>query len=746
MKIIKIYFLVKLLFLSSLQYSQSIRGVVYSDIGGVRKPLEDAVVKWINTTRGTITDKEGKFQLKSDGITDFRLIVFLAGFMTDTVIINEGVTDIEIVLKTVFSTDEIKVEDRRRSTTFGNYIPKTEIISSKELVKAACCDLSGCFGRNSSVDVAVTDILTDSKELKILGLEGVYTQILTDNLPVFHGYNVKYGISSVPGTSIDKITISKGSNSVIWGYESISGIMNVILKDYEKSDKLMINGFINSMLEKQVNLNYAGEISSSLKNIFMFHTTQKSRAMDDNGDGFLDNPLITRYVIFDKMNFSDNKKRTEFHLAARYWNERRESGQKYTEHGHGESVINRHYDQDLRINSYEGYFRFSREFNKTSNVKIYGSSSYYDQKSLYGITNYNARQTLFNLMGFYEFEITEDNFLKTGLSYKFRKANESIWFSDTTSRRYDGVYENNESIPGLFAENSLNLFDNKLSVMSGVRLDRHNRFNLIFTPRILLRYQPDDAIVLRLSAGTGFRNADIINEHINILASSRDVVILEELKAERMFNYGANVIYYFSGRDISGNFNFDVYRTEFSNKIIADYDSSPSEVIFSNLKGSAYSNVIQSELNVTLFRSLDIKIAHKFIVTKYDYLGRRYEQAFNPRHRFQATFSWWSDDNLWGVNAGLNWYASQRLPSTSNNPPEYRLSDRSDPYTILNMQLNRNFKYFELYAGVENLLNFRQHNPIISAEDPFGPYFDTSFIWGPTKGRELYAGFRFILR
>lgn len=226
--------------------AQSIKGVVYSDAEGKKEVLEDAVVKWINTTKGTITDNKGIFELKLEGITDKRLVISYAGYKTDTVEA-EGKDFVEINITPNISTSTIEVEDNKRSTFFGNYQAKTEIISSKELVKEACCDLAGCFGRNSSVEVAVTDIITDAKELKILGLEGAYTQLLVDNMPLMSGLNVKYGISSIPGTMIDKITISKGSNSVLQGYESISGIMNVILKDYNNSDRLMINGFVNSM-------------------------------------------------------------------------------------------------------------------------------------------------------------------------------------------------------------------------------------------------------------------------------------------------------------------------------------------------------------------------------------------------------------------------------------------------------------------------------------------------------------------
>jgi len=738
-------FVIALFLFSGSVYSQNITGYVFGDDEGKKQPLDAAVVKWINTTKGTISDSTGKFSLALTNITDKRLVVSYAGYKTDTVEAADQ-QSVEVMLFPNMSTSIINVEDSKKSTYFGNFPSKTEVISSQELVKEACCDLAGCFGRNSSVEVAVTDIITDAKELKILGLEGAYTQLLVDNMPLLSGLNTKYGISSIPGTQIDKITISKGSNSVIQGYESISGIMNVILKDYNTSDRLLVNGFMNSMLEKQFNLNFANPVSKKWNNILTLHTVQKSDVMDDNGDSFLDNPLTTRYVLYNKWNFHDQEKKTDFNIAGRYWNEKRIGGQKdLGSHGTSHSTGQRLYEQTVKINSFEGYSRFSNQFTETSGLKMYLTSSYYDQASYYGFTKYDARQTNFSAMGFYEFEIIPRAFLKTGISYKYQKIDEVIAFEDTTSKTYAGNYIKKESIPGVFAENSLSFLEDQASLMTGIRFDYHNEHKLIVTPRALFRYQPMKTLVFRASIGSGFRTINLFSENSNILASSRNVVIAGNLEPEKVLNYGADILFYFGANDYSGSFNVDYYRTDFSNKIIPDYDSNPTEVIFANLNGKAFSNVMQAELSLTLLRNVDLKLAYKYIELKYDKDGVRYEQPFNPKHRMLTTFSYTPTSKSWSVSAGLNWFGKQRLPSTASNPVQYQLPSESKPYTLVNAQFNKNFKYFELYAGVENLLNFKQENPIISADDPFGPYFDTSFIWGPTKGREIYAGFRFIL-
>ena len=730
------------IFSNEVSYSQNLTGIVNSDLNNKLEPVEGAVVKWINTKTGTAADEKGRFELTSENIKDKRIVVSNIGYKSDTINVS-GKLYIEIILIPNSTTETIDVEDEENSTYISDDLAKTEVITSQELVKDACCDLSGCFGKNSSVEVAVTDIITDSKELKILGLEGVYTQILIDNMPMMNGLNVKYGVSSIPGTMIDKITISKGSNSVIQGYESISGIMNVLLKDYDNADRVLVNGFVNSMLEKQVNLNLSDNLNKNINTIFTLHTAQKSNRVDDNNDGFLDNPLITRYTLFNKWNFANEKNKSEINIAGRYWNEERTGGQNNynISADEGSNLI---YGQTAKINSADGYFRFAKEIDETKGLKLYLNANYYDQKSYYGITKYDAKQNNFVAMGFYEFETSGNLLFKTGLSYKYLKINENISFLDTSVKTYSGNYIKKESIPGIFTENSFSLLNNKATLMTGLRLDYHNEYGLIFTPRILLRYQPENEFVLRVSAGTGIRTTNLFSDNSNLLASSRDIIIAEELNPEKIINLGADVLYYFSLGNFVGSLNLDFYRTIFSNKIIPDYDLNPSQVIFANLNGNAFSNVFQSEANINIMRNLDLKLAYKMIDLQYENNGEYFKQPFNSTHRFFSSFSYTNDS--WSISSGLQWFGIQSLPSTASNPVRYQRPKESESYTMINAQVNKFFDFFELYAGIENILDFTQSFPIISPDDPFGQYFDTSYIWGPTKGREFYFGFRYFVK
>lgn len=727
-----------LLFFTINTYSQIIKGTVY-DINNKRLP--GVTIKWINTSEGTLTDNNGNFQLSSENINDKRIIVSYLGYENDTANVS-GTPLVEIKLSRPVTTDVIEVEEHMNSSYIRNIDTKTEIITQMELKKDACCDLSGCFGKNASVDVAVTDILTNTKELKVLGLDGEYTQILVDNLPLVTGLNSKYSVTSIPGTLIDKITISKGSNSVIQGYESISGIMNVLLKDYHSSERLMVNGFMNSMMEKQFNLN-AGQKFGEWNSLLAFQTVQKSNRIDENNDGFLDFPLITRYMLFNKWNFGeDEDDKTNVTIGAKYLNEERIGGQKYfdKETNTGSTDI---YGQTVSLDNAEIYTRISHQLDSKKQFKFFLSGMYFKQNSYYGTTVYDGKQQNFYANLLYEFPVLGNNYMRLGMSYKYDEIDEGIRFLTASDKTYAGNYLKKESIPGIYAETSADIIHEKLSLIAGMRLDNHNEYGLVYTPRGLLRYQITDITVMRASFGTGFRTVNLFNEYAGHLASSKDIIVPEKTDAERMVNFGIDLLQYFSFGSFSGNVNLDFYRTVFSSKLIPDYDSDPHKIYLNNVKNNAASNVFQIEFNINYLKNVDFKFAYKYIDLYYFENGFRKEQPFNSKHRIVGGLSLSTDNNEWIFNTTYQWFGKQKLPSTALYPSQYRRPDYSGTYVLVNAQITKNFKNIELYAGVENIFNFMQDNPIISPDNPFGPFFDTSFVWGSTRGREFYLGFRF---
>ena len=731
-----------LLLAGSSNAQEVIKGTVLGIEEGTRSPVTGASVQWINTTKGTITNAEGKFELAIANISDKRVIVSMMGFNSDTISADTG-KDLLIELRLV-STSEILVEEDNSSNTISKDVVKTEVLSQNEFKKASCCDLSGCFGSNSSVEVAVTDIVTNTKEMQILGLDGSYTQILMDGIPNMSGLTSKYGLNSIPGTLINKINISKGANSVLQGYESISGIINIELKDFNSSEKFLLNGYMNNTLERHVNTNYAGKWDK-WSTIFSGHTAQESIRLDENGDGFMDAPLITRYMGYNKWSFEDDDEEVSFDAAVQYVNEKRIGGQKgFSKDDMGSNSI---YGQTVDLNSFKVYSKFGKTLENNDQVKGFFSYDVYDDLSYYGITRYNAKQKSLYANVFYETELFTDNMLKGGLSYRHELIDEDINFTHATSKSYAGIYNKKESVPGAFLENVFTGLNRKLMVISGVRLDYHNKYDAIVTPRFLAKYEFTPETILRASFGTGFRTINLFNEYSNLFSSGRDIIIGEELNPEKVVNFGVNLVQYVTIGDVHADVVVDYYKTNFINKIIPDYNSNSSRVTFENLHGSAGSDVFQVETNIRPFANLDIKNSYKYNTVKYSQNGIEEDAPFIAKHKILSNVSYSFDENKWGANVSMNWFGKQTLPDTKSNPIEYQQPSESEPFAVFNAQINKNFESFEFYAGLENIFDYKQANPIVSANNPFGQYFDTSFIWGPVKGREIYAGFRFkILR
>lgn len=738
------FFIIAVVISVSPLFSQTLKGVISGEVDKGKEPLEGAVIRWLGVKKGALTDVQGRFEISLNGISNKKITVQYIGYVKDTIDVSDK-DFVEITLKASLTTQQINVESEQSSSYTGNENSKTEIITQSELKKAACCDLSGCFGKNASVDVAVTDILTNTKELKVLGLEGAYTQILIDNVPMMTGLVTKFGVSGIPGTLVDKITVSKGSNSVIQGYESISGIMNVLLKDYSTSEPLMLNGYLNSGLEQQVNLNLATKMKNEKwSTLLALQTVQESMHMDENKDGFLDAPLVRRYMIYNKWKYGkveDDKTLATFGL--KYINERRVGGQSsfHIEHDLGSPKV---YGQTVEFDDGDVYSRISRKLGEKTQMKIYLNGSFFNQTSYYGITKYTGKQRDFYANAIVETELFTNAYYRFGSSYRYETIDENIDFLQPTSKTYAGYYEKLESIPGIFSEASVDIKSLNMSLIGGVRLDNHNKYGLITTPRFLVRYQLGSGTVFRASFGTGFRTVNLFSEYSNHLASGKDIIISGELKPERMINYGIDILQYYNLGFATGTVNLDYYRTDFTSKVVPDYDSNPLAITFSSLP-KAGSDVFQVETGITFFKKFEFKLAYKYIDLFYFTGDTKYENPYNAKHRILSGLSYSTPEKSWIFNVSMQWFGKQNLPSTAGNPVQYQRPSESDPYTILNAQISKNFKNFEIYAGAENLLNFTQENPIISAENPSSVYFDTSNIWGPTRGREFYLGARFML-
>lgn len=728
---------------------QTLKGKVFGKGEYEKEILPGAAVHWLGTTVGASANENGVFEIKTDSIADKRLVFSFVGYDSDTLLITDQ-TYISVTLKGAKQLKEVTVVGEQGTAYISNINPiKTEVITQKELTKSACCDLAGCFETQASVQPQTTNVITNSKELRILGLSGVYNQLLFDGMPMFQGLSFTYGISSIPGTLVDNIFVSKGANSVLQGYESISGQINVLPKMPDKAEKLLLNVYLNNFMEKHFNANFSTSLGKNNKwsTLLTFHTVQPANKFDRDKDNFLDLPLLTRYMAYNRWKYgNENKKGVFTHIGVRYLNEQRIGGQTFF-NPNNEKGSTSIYGQTVNYSQPELYTKTGYRFNDDHALVFIASGFYQKQNSYFGTVKYDAEQ----LNGYanlqHEWLWKEQHLLKYGVSFRYQDLNENVSFTDTSLHRtYAGLYNTKQVVPGVFAENTFHWNEDKVVWIVGARLDNHNKFGSIFTPRTLLKYSINKNNTVRGSIGTGWRQVNLFSENINLLVSSRDIVFAEELKPEQGLNWGLNYTYTFDKEKMSGNFSADFYQTRFFNQFFPDYDSDPTKAIIKNFTGTSISNGLQIEANFKFFKVLEFRTAYNYLDVYREISGSKYLLPFNPKNRVMAAISYRPKNDKWYFDVNAHWYDKQRLPNTATNPIEYQHADYSKPYTLLNAQITYKWKRFDVYVGCENIFDFRQKRPIVSWQDPFSKYFDTSSVWGPTRGRETYIGIRWKLK
>ena len=721
---------------SHYSFAQNLTGKVVTDT--LTEPLPYTIVYWINSSVGTTSDSSGTFNIPITNITDKRLIINLLGYVSDTILITDQ-TNIRIQLHADPTVSEIIIRGKE-TNTYG-----TASINQAELQKSSCCDLAGCFETQATVQPMTTNIITNSKELRILGLSGVYNQVLIDGMPLIQGLSYTYGISSIPGTLVENIYIAKGANSVLQGFESISGSINVILKQPDKTKKLFLNAYMNSFMEKHLNANYSKRWNK-WSTLGSFHMVQPAKDFDRDKDTFLDIPKLTRYMLYNKWKYSDEDSLGwSTMIGLRYLHEQRVGGQvNFDVSQKGSSTV---YGQTVAIDQPELYTKTGYRFTENKKITLIASSFYQNQDSYFGAIHYKAQQ--YNAYGNVQYELRwkKKHQLKTGISIRYMHRREQIDFTagDVIGRTYAGTYLKNEIIPGVFAENVFKWRGDKIAWIVGMRLDHHNTYGFFFTPRTQFKYDFTRTTTMRLSAGTGWRTINIFSENINLFASSRDIVITEKLNPEQAFNWGINLSQDITGENFKGIVSLDFYQTRFSNQIFPDYDSDPQKAFIRNYTGTSISNGFQVEGNFTFYKRFTAKLAYTFLDVFRMEQGEKFILPFNARNKVMGSFSYMPVTKAWHADVNVHWFGEQRLPNTSSNPVEYQRPKKSDPYTIISAQFTKTWKTVELYGGCENIFDFRQLRPILGWQDPFGPYFDSSFAWGPTRGREFYLGIRFMI-
>lgn len=720
-----------------------LKGKVIEQFDQKELPIIGANIYWSNTSIGTTSDLDGNFKL-SKLKTNNKLVISYVGYRSDTIEVNSQ-NYLKVILENSVDLDEVTITYKRNSTEISLLEPlNSKVMGEKELLKAACCNLSESFETNPSVDVSFTDAVTGTRQIQMLGLAGPYTQITRENMPDIRGLSSIYGLTYIPGTWIESIHLNKGTGSVVNGYESIAGQIDVNLRNPSSMDKLYLNVYGNQKGRIELNANLQADVGDKWGTALLLHGMNNSLKDDHNGDNFLDHPLGEQYVLLNRWELY-NDKGIHFQVGVKG---------TYIDKIGGESDFNpdtdkgttNYWGMNIHTERYEAWAKFGKvNIDKPwQSVGFQVSGAIHNQDAYFGLTNYQAQQNTFYSNLLFQSIINNTNhIIKTGLSFQYDDYKEQLNALD---------FDRLEYVPGAFVEYTYNYLT-KFNAVIGLRADYHNEYGAFITPRLHLRYSINDNTTIRASGGRGLRSANIISENTGLLASSRQFVINGDgsnkpygLNPEIAWNYGLNLTYKFTLDYRNGFISVDFYRTDFENQIVIDLDQNPQQAVFYNLIGESYSNSFQAQFDYELIKRLDFRLAYRWYDVKTNYNGELKEKPLVSNHRAFINLAYETKKH-WTFDYTLNWQGQKRIPDVSSNPLPYQLDEYSPSFFIMNVQISKNWQQkFDLYTGIENILNYKQSNPILASYQPFSPYFDSSLIWGPVTGRNIYFGIRYKIK
>jgi outer membrane receptor for ferrienterochelin and colicins len=707
---------------------QNLKGTITNSAG---EALPGAVVQWTTEpSEATFTDLDGKFSIPKKS-NQHMLVVSMVGMKTDTFHIDKA----EVTLILQSDTNEMdEVVVRSNAVALDKLSPiQNEIITTKALAKAACCNLSESFETNASVSVSITDAVTGAKQLQMLGLSGKYIQTNVENVPSVRGLASTYGLTYTPGTWIQSIDLGKGIGSVVNGYESMTGGINVELHKPDNADLLYVNTYLNSLGRGELNVNYAKKLNDKWSVGLLTHGSALKSEIDRNDDTFRDTPQYSQINVLNRWKYSGDRFMGQ--LGLRVLSDNRSGGQV------GADIKNPNpslYGFSNETNRYEFFTKTAILFPETPfrGIGLVTQGVIHDSKSVFGLNPYDAKErSLYGNLIYQDIFGTTLHSYKTGLSFLLDDYEES-YLSFRPART--------EIVPGAFFEYTYNNQDKTVAVV-GLRQDFNSVFGNYFTPRFHLKQSLGNNTTWRLSAGKGYRTPNVLVEAFGFLVSSRNITIQEPLAMESAWNFGTSVTYEFGKSALI----LDAYHTEFEKQQIYDL-LLPQELQIYNSTDRSYATSLQAELKWVPADRWDVNLAYRYLDNKItfrsiDGANALIQKPFTSRNRWHFNAGYALPYDKWKADLTVHFNGKQSVPVAGFNQSSGGVEPVKGFFNV-NAQVNRNFRQWEYYLGAENLLNFRQPNPILGENDPFGQEFDAGMAWGPIVGRIIYLGTRFKIQ
>ena len=778
----KIILVLILAFGSFLLLSAQVKGVVLDDKG---YPLIGANVYWAGTTVGVATDMNGEFSL--DKVTSTHLLVSsYMGYHNDTTHVHSD-GSLTIVLVSDLELDEVQIVERKMAVLRSRISPlQTETITGEALCMAACCNLSESFETSASVDVAYSDAATGAKQIRLLGLSGTYVQMLTENTPNIRGLAQAFGMEYIPGPWMEAIQVSKGTSSVLNGYEAIAGQINVEYLKPQTQDPISLNAMISTETHTEVNATGGWDLNDKVSTGILFHAQNMSLELDHNHDGFLDMPKNTNINLLNCWYVKTGGYTGQFLVRGLY--DRRIGGQTKDALALSPFAASP-YRIDLNTWRVDGFMKNGYVFNSSlgTSIGIIAAVSYHNQQNTYGTRLWDASQTNAYLNAIFQtgFDDTAsdpwDNHqhkLSAGISLNFDKYDESL--SALALSPNSLVTSQMEFVPGVFAEYTYTYKD-KLTLLAGIREDYSSRYGFFTTPRMNVRYAPFEWWTIRGSLGLGYRTANAIADHAAYLAGNRvydfllpisgGLVPNTDLAQERSMNTGVSTVFYIPIAKRELQLSGEYYYTKFLDGVIADMDRSLNGITLYNMHdvdGAQYfSHNWQVEATMEILRGWTMTAAFRYTDVKqttFNTAINEYQLRDKPlQNKFKGiiTTSYQTPLKTWQFDLTAQFNGAGRMPDGFVIPAgsnQYFTDGFGQIhhkwYPQLLGQVTKFFRTWSIYLGAENMTNFTQDSPIVGTTvehnghkyvDPSSASYDASMIWAPIHGWKMYLGFRWSL-
>ncbi|WP_350293736.1 TonB-dependent receptor [uncultured Croceitalea sp.] len=751
------YFFFLISFTFSWSQSASIKGLISTDAEGI--PFANVYIK--GTKNGTATNEEGFYSITNLSPGNYILVASAIGYEAvrkpfligkeDTITLNITLQPSAEALDEMVVTGTLKAVSRLESA-----VP-VEVYSPTFLKKNPTPSIFEALQNVNGVRPQINCNVCNTGDIHINGLEGPYTLVLIDGMPIVSGLGTVYGLSGIPNSLIDQIEIVKGPASTLYGSEAVGGLINIITKNTLEAPDFFADAFVTGWGEYNLDVGAKVAIGKKTAMLLGVNYFKYDQLIDNNGDNFTDLTLQDRISIFQKWNFKRDKSRL-FSLAGRFFYEDRWGGElQWTPEFRGGDEI---YGESIYTRRWE----ILGQYQLPVDEKVMLSFSYNDhsQNSVYGNLPYLADQRI----GFSQ--LTWDKAIGKH-DLLFGGAVRYNYYDDDTAATQDlrGNQADEIIIPSLFIQDEIK-FSKKHSLLAGFRYDYDNRHGNIFTPRAAYRFKFSDNDIFRVNFGTGFRVVNLFTEDHAALTGARDVIITEELNPERSTNINLNYlkkIYADNGTFVS--IDASAFYTRFSNQILPDYDTNPNQIIYDNLNGKSVSKGLSANLETVFPNGLRFLVGATYQDVSQTENGVTTQQILTERF----TGTWNVSYNIRAIDLSIdytgNLYGPMRLPLISDLDPR---SEFSPTWSIQNIQFTyKGIPDFEFYGGVKNLLNWtpnrnnpfiiarandpfdenvqlnNQGNVVATADNPFALTFDPSYVYGPNQGIRGFLGLRYTI-